>query len=58
MGVQGQSRQKVQETPFQPIKKAEHGGASLSFSYPGSIQRGIMVQASLSINTRPYLKNN
>jgi hypothetical protein len=53
----GQSRQKVIETPSQPVK-AGHGGTPLSSSYSGGIQPRLMAQAGPGINARPYLKNN
>jgi hypothetical protein len=45
------------KTPSQPIK-AGCSGVHLSSQYAGSINRRIVIQAGLGINTRPYSKNN
>jgi hypothetical protein len=48
---------KITRPPTHTIKD-EHGSALLSSSYSGNINRRILVQASLGINVRHYLKNN
>jgi hypothetical protein len=54
--VQGQTGQKVLQTPSQPIK-AGHDGGSLLSQLLGKHKRMIVVQALLGINVSFYLKN-
>jgi hypothetical protein len=56
--VQGHPRQKVHETPFQPI--AEHSGLYLMFQLCGESQIGFAGEnfPNLGEKVRHYLRNN